>query len=110
MKNTSQTVEAFANRAYPYGFVTAIDTESTPPGLDDDIIRVISAKKDEPAFMLEWRLNAYRHWRTMERSAGEPRWANVTHPPIDFDGIVYYSAPRRKSAASLDEVDPEILR
>ncbi len=110
MKTTSGTIEAFANRAYPYGFVTSIEAESTPPGLDEDIIRLISAKKNEPAFMLDWRLNAYRHWTAMERAAGEPRWANITHPPIDYGQIVYYSAPRRKIAANLDEVDPEILR
>src|SRR5262247_1167600 len=107
---TAQQVEEFAQRAYPYGFVTAVESESLPPGLNEDIIRAISAKKREPQFMLDWRLRAYRHWITLERAAAEPRWANITYPPIDYQQIVYYSAPKRKAAASLDEVDPEILR
>src|SRR6266446_5507030 len=105
-----KTIEELANQAYPYGFITAIDSDSTPPGLSEDIVRIISAKKNEPRFMLEWRLRAYRHWVTLERSAGEPRWANVTYPPIDYQKIVYYSAPKLKVAARLEDVDPEILR
>src|SRR5215472_10348726 len=107
---TAQQVEERAQRAYPYGFVTAVESESLPPGLNEDVIRAISAKKREPQFMLDWRLRAYRHWITLERAAAEPRWANITYPPIDYQQIVYYSAPKRKAAASLDEVDPEILR
>src|SRR5215468_2918579 len=107
---TAQQVEELAQRAYPYGFVTAVESESLPPGLSEDIIRAISAKKREPQFMLDWRLRAYRHWMTLERAAAEPRWANLRYPPIDYQKIVYYSAPKRKIAASLDEVDPEILR
>ena len=107
---TAQQVEELAQRAYPYGFVTAVESESLPPGLNEDVIRAISAKKQEPQFMLDWRLRAYRHWITLERAAAEPRWANITYPPIDYQQIVYYSAPKRKAAASLDEVDPEILR
>ena len=107
---TAQQVQELAQRAYPYGFVTAVKSESLPPGLNEDIIRAISAKKREPQFMLDWRLRAYRHWITLERAAAEPRWANITYPPIDYQQIVYYSAPKRKAAASLDEVDPEILR
>ena len=107
---TAQQVEELAQRAYPYGFVTAVESESLPPGLNEDIIRAISDKKREPQFMLDWRLRAYRHWITLERAAAEPRWANITYPPIDYQQIVYYSAPKRKAAASLDEVDPEILR
>jgi Fe-S cluster assembly protein SufB len=110
MANTAKTIEALANRAYPYGFVTAIASDSTPPGLSEDIIRIISAKKGEPRFMLDWRLRAYRHWVTMERSEGEPRWANVTYPPIDYQKIVYYSAPKQKVAARLEDLDPELLR
>src|SRR5712691_3551863 len=110
MGKTAQKIEELSQRAYPYGFVTAIESESTPPGLSEDIVRQISAKKNEPRFMLEWRLRAYRHWTTLERAAAEPRWANITYPPIDYQKIVYYSAPKRKVAASLDEVDPEILR
>ena len=110
MSTSAKTIEEVTNRAYPYGFVTPIESESTPPGLSEDIIRLISAKKNEPAFMLDWRLRAYRHWTAMERAAGEPRWANLTYPSIDYDKIVYYSAPKRPVAASLDEVDPEILK
>jgi Fe-S cluster assembly protein SufB len=110
MTDTDRTIRAFTERAYPYGFVTDVEAESTPPGLDEGIVRLISAKKQEPPFMLEWRLRAYRHWTTLERSQAEPRWANVVYPPIDYQSIVYYSAPKRKAAASLDEIDPEILR
>jgi Fe-S cluster assembly protein SufB len=110
MSTMAKTIEELANRAYPYGFVTAVESESTPPGLSEDIIRLISAKKNDPKFMLDWRLRAYRHWVTLERSAAEPRWANITYPAIDYQKIVYYSAPKQKVAASLEEVDPEILR
>ncbi|HXJ82246.1 MAG TPA: Fe-S cluster assembly protein SufB [Candidatus Methylomirabilis sp.] len=110
MSKAARTVEELTNREYPYGFVTPIESESTPPGLNEEIIRVISAKKNEPKFMLDWRLRAYRHWVTLERSAAEPRWANIVYPAIDYGKIVYYSAPKRNVAASLDEVDPEILQ
>ncbi len=110
VSKSARTIEAFAERQYPYGFVTAVEADSIPPGLSEDVVRLISAKKNEPAFLLEWRLRAYRHFTALERAAGEPRWANVTHPPIDYQSIVYYSAPKQKVAASLDEVDPEILR
>ena len=110
MSTTEKTIQAFTEREYPYGFVTPMETDSTPPGLDEDIVRLISAKKNEPRFMLDWRLRAYRHWVTLERSAAEPRWANVRYPSIDYRSIVYYSAPKQKIAASLDDVDPEILR
>ena len=81
---TAQQLEELAQRAYPYGFVTAVESESMPPGLNEDTIRAISAKKREPQFMLDWRLRAYRHWITLERAAAEPRWANITYPPIDY--------------------------
>jgi Fe-S cluster assembly protein SufB len=110
MSYTAKAIEALANREYKYGFVTTVEADTIPAGLNDDIIRLISTKKNEPNFMLEWRLRAYRHWLTMERSAGEPRWANVKYPPIDYQKIAYYSAPRKNAAQSLDEVDPEILR
>ena len=110
MNMTAKTIEELTTRAYPYGFVTAIESDPTPPGLNEDIVRLISAKKNEPKFMLDWRLRAYRHWTTMERSAGEPRWANIRYPSLDYQKVVYYSAPKQKIAASLDEVDPEILR
>ena len=100
------TIEALANREYKYGFVTDIESEMVPRGLSEDIVRVISAKKNEPEWMLEWRLKAYRHWLTMQ----EPEWANVRYPKIDYQDIIYYSAPKpREKKASLDEVDPELL-
>ncbi len=90
-------------------FVTAIETDSVSPGLNEDIIRLISAKKNEPDFMLEWRLKAYRHWVRLEKSEAEPKWANVHYPPIDYQDIVYYSAPKpKKKLNSMDEVDPEL--
>jgi Fe-S cluster assembly protein SufB len=110
MASTAKKIEELANRAYPYGFITEIDSDSTPAGLNEDIVAIISAKKNEPRFMLDWRLRAYRHWVTMERSEGEPRWANVTYPPIDYQKIVYYSAPKQKVSARLEDLDPELLR
>jgi len=99
-------LERWAKQQYKYGFVTDIETESVPPGLNEDTIRAISAKKGEPEFMLEWRLRAYRHWLTMT----EPTWANIHYPPIDYQAIVYYSAPKQKKGLkSLDEVDPKLL-
>ncbi len=99
-------VKELTSREYKYGFVTDIEADAVPRGLNEDIIRTISAKKDEPEFMLEWRLKAYRRWLTMK----EPTWQNVTYSPIDYQDIVYYSAPKQKKLESLDEVDPELLR
>jgi Fe-S cluster assembly protein SufB len=101
-------LDALVNKPYEHGFVTDIDTDAVPKGLNEDIICMISERKGEPAFMLEWRLKAYRHFLTMR----EPQWANVTHAPIDYQDIVYYSAPKSRNAApqSLDEIDPELLR
>jgi Fe-S cluster assembly protein SufB len=111
MSTTVNTIRDLAEREYKWGFVTDIEQESVPKGLNEETIRLISAKKNEPEFMLEWRLRAYRHWATLERSEAEPKWANIKYGPIDYQDIVYYSAPRRKpSLESLDEVDPEILR
>jgi Fe-S cluster assembly protein SufB len=110
MSTTEKTIRELTEREYPYGFVSDVEADAIPPGLNEDIVRLISAKKNEPQFMLDWRLRAYRHWATLERSAAEPRWANVHYPPIDYQGIVYYSAPKHPIAASLDDVDPEILR
>jgi Fe-S cluster assembly protein SufB len=106
MTTATSTIEELANREYKYGFVTEIETDTVPRGLSEDIIRMISAKKNEPKFMLDWRLKAYRHWLTME----EPRWwPNIRYAPIDYQDIVYYSAPRpKKKLSSLDEVDPEL--
>ena len=107
MKTETRSVEELASREYKYGFVTDIESDAVPAGLSEDVIRLISAKKDEPAFMLDWRLKAYRHWLTMT----EPTWANVHHPPIDYQAIVYYSAPRSTSKpTTIDEIDPELLR
>ncbi|MCS6952437.1 MAG: Fe-S cluster assembly protein SufB [Bryobacterales bacterium] len=107
MSTAINNIEELALREYKYGFVTEIEEETVPPGLNEDIIRTISAKKNEPEWLLEWRLRAYRHWLTME----EPKWANVHYPPIDYQAIRYYAAPKRaRRPKSLDEVDPEILR
>ncbi|MEK6600317.1 MAG: Fe-S cluster assembly protein SufB, partial [Candidatus Binatota bacterium] len=105
------TVEALANREYKYGFVTEIEADTVPRGLNEETVRLISAKKNEPDFMLEWRLKAYRHWVKLEKSQAEPKWANVHYPPIDYQNIIYYSAPKSKAEGpkSLDEVDPELL-
>lgn len=92
---------------YKYGFETTIEMDKAPKGLNEDIIRFISAKKEEPEWMLEWRLDAYRRWLTME----EPKWARVDYPEIDFQDIRYYAAPKNQTGPkSLDEVDPELLR
>jgi Fe-S cluster assembly protein SufB len=111
MGTTERALEALANREYKWGFVSDIEADTLPPGLDEGVVRLISAKKNEPEFMLKWRLRAYRHWAKLERAAGEPRWANVKHAPIDFQKIAYYSAPRRAGTgpASLGEVDPKLL-
>jgi len=107
MSTSTSTIQELANKEYQYGFVTDIESESIPRGLNEDIVRTISAKKNEPEFMLAWRLKAYRHWLTMK----EPAWANVKHPAIDYQNIIYYSAPKSKKAGpnSLEEVDPELL-
>jgi len=109
MPTSTNTIEALANQEYKYGFVTEIETDSAPKGLNEDIIRLISAKKNEPPFMLEWRLRAYRHWAKLAKAEAEPKWANIHYGPIDYQDIVYYSAPKAK-LNSLDEVDPELLR
>src|SRR6185312_11984231 len=98
---------ALANQEYKYGFVSEIESDTVPRGLNEDIVRMISAKKNEPEFMLEWRLRAYRQWTKMT----EPTWQNVHYPPIDYQDVIYYSAPKTAADApkSLDEVDPELL-
>ena len=107
MSTPANELEILATQDYKYGFVTDIEADAAPPGLNEDIVRWISAKKEEPEFMLEWRLKAFRHWTTMT----EPAWHNVHYPPIDYQGIVYYSAPKsgKDGPKSLDEVDPELL-
>ncbi len=106
--NSKQTQAAdIVDRRYQHGFVTDIQSDTVPPGLDEDVIRLISRKKSEPDFMLNWRLKAYRHWLTLD----EPQWAKLYHPPIDYQSISYYSAPGQKKDGpkSLDEVDPKLL-
>src|SRR5664280_187486 len=107
MSTATETIEGLVQQEYKYGFVTDIETDSAPPGLNEDIVRLISAKKNEPEWMTEWRLKAYRHWLTME----EPTWPHVHHPPIDYQKAVYYSAPKKRGDGpkSLDEVDPKLL-
>src|SRR3982751_4220175 len=101
------TIERTVLSEYKYGFVTDIEADEAPKGLSEDIVRFISAKKNEPGWMLEWRLKAYRHWLKME----EPNWANVKYPKIDYQDIIYYSAPKQKiKADSLDQIDPELRR
>jgi Fe-S cluster assembly protein SufB len=103
----SASIESLVNREYQHGWVTDIEAETVPRGLSEDIVRMISAKKNEPEWLLDWRLKAYRRWLTMT----EPHWPNVTFAPIDYNDIIYYSAPKNvKPLASLDEVDPELLR
>lgn len=104
--SSTQAIDQFLGRRYEAGFVTDIEQEFAPPGLNEDIIRFISAKKDEPEWLLEWRLKAYRHWLRMK----EPTWAKVSYPPIDYQASSYYAAPKlREAPKSLDEVDPKLL-
>jgi len=111
MSTNLDTIRDLAEREYKWGFITDIEEERIPKGLDEDVIRLISAKKGEPEFMLEWRLKAYRHWASLAKAEAEPKWANVKYPPINYQDIVYYSAPKQKvQLESLDQLDPEILR
>ena len=108
MSDSANTIETFANQEYKWGFVTDIDSESIPRGLSEDVVRLISAKKNEPEWLLEWRLKAYRQWLKMV----EPTWAYVHYPKIDYNDIIYYAAPKSKKDGpqSLDDVDPELLK
>ena len=92
----NEVLKEFTEREYEYGFVTDFASDEAPRGLSEDIVRFISAKKDEPEWLLEWRLKAYRHWLTLE----EPTWPNVAYPPIDYQDIIYYSAPKPKGPAA----------
>ena len=94
MNTATNATEELVNREYKYGFVTEIESDTVPRGLNKDIVRLISAKKNEPSFMLDWRLKAYRHWEKLEKSEAEPKWANVHYPPIDYQDLIYYSAPK----------------
>ena len=107
MKTQNKTIEEFTSQEYQYGFVTDIEQDTIPPGLDENVIRFISHKKNEPEWLLSWRLKAFKHWQKMD----EPKWAKVDYPKIDYQSISYYSAPKDKSDGpkSLDEVDPELI-
>ena len=107
MSKSNPSLDVFLERDYAAGFVSPIESDLAPKGLNEDIIRLISNKKNEPDFLLDWRLKAYRHWLTL----AEPTWAKIHHPPIDYQAVHYYAAPKRdKAPKSLDEVDPELLR
>ena len=107
MDDDRTTIEQTVLSEYKYGFVTNIESDEAPKGLSEDTIRFISAKKNEPEWMLEWRLKAYRHWLNMK----EPHWANLNYPAIDYQDIIYYSAPKQKARLnSLDEIDPELRK
>jgi Fe-S cluster assembly protein SufB len=107
MSTATDTIQEFVSSEYKYGFTSNIDTETIPAGLNEDVIRLISAKKNEPEFMLNWRLKAFRHWLTMT----EPTWQFAKHPPLDFQSVIYYAAPKQKRTLnSLDEVDPELIK
>jgi Fe-S cluster assembly protein SufB len=107
MSTATETIEGFVKQEYKYGFYTDVETDSAPPGLNEDVVRLISRKKNEPQFLLDWRLKAFRHWQTMT----EPHWPKVKYPPIDYQKISYYSAPKKRGDGpkSLDEVDPKLL-
>src|SRR3972149_5856875 len=106
MSTPVKNIEVLANQEYKYGFVTDIEQESVPPGLNEGVIRLISAKKQEPEWLTEWRLAAYRHWLKMK----DPAWANIQFPPIDYQKISSYSAPKGKEGPkSIEDVDPKLL-
>ena len=108
--STVEQLQDLTKQEYKWGFVTPVEEDRLPAGLNEDIIRAIAQKKGEPEFMLEWRLKAYRYWASQEKAQAEPKWANVKFSPIDYQAITYYSAPKKKAELkSLDEVDPEIL-
>ena len=111
MSTNVDTIRDLAEQEYKWGFVTEIDEDRVPKGLSEETVRLISARKGEPEFMLEWRLKSLRHWASLEHAKGEPKWANITYRPIDYQDITYYSAPKQKlSLDSLESLDPELLR
>ena len=107
MKTEEIQINQLADKKYKYGFTTNLEQESIPPGLNVDVIKFISQKKNEPSWMLDWRLKAYEHWCGMN----EPKWANISYPKIDYNSIIYYSAPKsnKDGPKSLDEVDPKLI-
>ena len=107
MSTTAEEIKNYVESGYEHGFVTEVETDILPPGLSEDVIRQISERKSEPAWLLEYRLRAYEHWKKMD----PPQWSSVYHPQIDFQEISYFAAPKKKDGPkSLDEVDPELLR
>ncbi len=107
MSKDNQVLEKFTSQEYEHGWTVDLETDRAPKGLSEDIVRFISGRKNEPEWLLEWRLQAYRLWTKMT----EPVWANVHHPPIDYQDIIYYSAPKQKaSLGNLNEVDPELIK
>ena len=111
MSSSVDTIRDLAEREYKWGFVTDIEEERVPKGLTEETIRTISAKKSEPQFMLDWRLKAFRYWASLEAKQAEPTWANIHYPPINYQEITYYSAPKQKpQLESLEQLDPEIKR
>ena len=107
MSKDNQVLEALTSKEYEHGWTTNIEADTAPKGLNEDIIRFISSRKNEPEWLLEWRLNAYRQWTKMK----EPRWPNVSYPPINYQDIIYYSAPKKSAKAkSLEEIDPELIK
>jgi len=110
MPTSTSTVQELANREYKYGFVTEIDADTAPRGLSEDVVRLISAKKNDPDWMSEWRLKAYRYWLTLEKADRQPNWANIHYGPIDYQDMIYYSAPKPKGdPKTAEEIDPELL-
>tara|TARA_B100001250_G_scaffold24886_1_gene20642 strand:- start:444 stop:1889 length:1446 start_codon:yes stop_codon:yes gene_type:complete len=105
MSNDQKIIDSNLEKEYEYGFVTDIESETLPPGLDENVIRTISKKKKEPKWLLDWRIKSYHHWLKKK----EPKWANIGYPNIDYQSISYFSAPKKKKLSSLDEVDPELL-
>jgi len=111
MSTNVDTIRDLAEQEYKWGFVTEIGEDRVPKGLSEETVRLISARKGEPDFMLEWRLKSLRYWASLEHAKGEPKWANITYGPIDYQDITYYSAPKQKlSLDSLESLDPELLR
>ena len=111
MSTNVDTIRDLAEQEYKWGFVTEIGEDRVPKGLSEETVRLISARKGEPDFMLEWRLKSLRYWASLEHAKGEPKWANITYRPIDYQDITYYSAPKQKlSLDSLESLDPELLR
>src|ERR1700753_3236676 len=107
MSKDNQVLEEFTSREYEHGWAVNLETDEAPKGLSEDIVRFISARKNETAWLLEWRLDAFRKWSAMR----EPEWANIHHPPINYQDIIYYSAPKKKvTLNNLNEVDPELIK